>query len=104
MVSLASFGANAPAAQAGIATTVGLSSSLSKIPGFAEGGLIRSPTLATFAEKGPELAIPLDRFMGDFGEGRSPVVNIHIGEVRTSQDEEELLPALDDVMRRSLSR
>lgn len=29
------------------------------IPGFADGGIIRKPTLATFAERGPEAAIPL---------------------------------------------
>jgi hypothetical protein len=29
------------------------------IPGFAKGGIIRHPTLATFAERGPEAAIPL---------------------------------------------
>ena len=31
-----------------------------KIPGYASGGIITSPTLATFAEKVPEAAIPLD--------------------------------------------
>lgn len=32
----------------------------SDVPGFASGGLISRPTLATFAENGPEMAIPLD--------------------------------------------
>lgn len=32
----------------------------SKLPGYATGGIITSPTLATFAEEGPEAAIPLD--------------------------------------------
>ena len=30
------------------------------LPGFATGGIITKPTLATFAEEGPEAAIPLD--------------------------------------------
>ena len=30
------------------------------IPGFANGGIIEKPTFATFAENGPEVAIPLD--------------------------------------------
>lgn len=34
--------------------------SKSKIPGYAEGGLIASPTLSWFAEKGPEMAIPIN--------------------------------------------
>lgn len=32
----------------------------SKLPGYATGGIITSPTIATFAEDGPEAAIPLD--------------------------------------------
>lgn len=31
------------------------------IPGFADGGLIRRPTIAAFAEDGPEVAIPLGK-------------------------------------------
>ena len=30
------------------------------LPGFATGGIIQNPTLATFAEDGPEAAIPID--------------------------------------------
>ena len=30
------------------------------VPGYAKGGIIKNPTLATFAEEGPEAAIPLD--------------------------------------------
>ncbi|BBF42008.1 phage tail length tape-measure protein [Lachnospiraceae bacterium KM106-2] len=30
------------------------------VPGFAKGGIIKNPTLATFAEKSPEAAIPLN--------------------------------------------
>lgn len=51
------------------------------IPGFANGGLITRPTLATFAEKGPEVAIPLnqparrdqllDRYFGGWADQRA---------------------------------
>ena len=34
--------------------------SKSRIPGYAEGGLIASPTLSWFAEKSPEMAIPIN--------------------------------------------
>lgn len=36
------------------------SSTQTKIPGYATGGIITKPTLATFAEEVPEAAIPLD--------------------------------------------
>ena len=41
--SLASFGANAVPAQAGIASTVALTTALSALPGFADGGTVRGP-------------------------------------------------------------
>lgn len=31
-----------------------------KLPGYAKGGLIQNPTIATFAEDSPEMAIPID--------------------------------------------
>jgi hypothetical protein len=40
--------------------TSGLKNSLPNIPGYAGGGLITQPTLATFAERVPEYAIPMD--------------------------------------------
>lgn len=39
---------------------VNKNTSKSKIPGYAEGGLITSPTLSWFAEKSPEMAIPIN--------------------------------------------
>ena len=39
------------------------------LPALQHGGLVTRPTLATFAEGGPEVAIPLDR-MEEFGGGR----------------------------------
>lgn len=51
------------------------------IPGFAGGGLIRRPTIAAFAEDGPEVAIPLskprrrdellDRYFGGWADQRA---------------------------------
>ena len=38
-----------------------------KIPGYATGGIITKPTLATFAETGPEAAIPLNRSARSIG-------------------------------------
>ena len=42
---------------------------LSGVRALAEGGLVTRPTLATFAEHGPEVAIPLER-LDEFGGGR----------------------------------
>ena len=44
----------------------------SMIPGMAEGGIVREPTLAVVGEAGPEAVIPLDREMGP-----SVVVNVY---------------------------
>jgi hypothetical protein len=38
------------------------------IPMLADGGIVRSATLAVVGERGPEAVIPLDR-MGEFGMG-----------------------------------
>jgi hypothetical protein len=38
------------------------------IPGFAEGGIVRSPTLAMIGERGPEAVVPLNQ-MGGMGGG-----------------------------------
>jgi hypothetical protein len=43
------------------------------IPGYAEGGLITKPTLATFAENEPEYAIPMSK-MGSIG-GKTIVIS-----------------------------
>jgi TP901 family phage tail tape measure protein len=38
-----------------------------KLPGYADGGIITSPTIASFAEKVPEAAIPLDGSSNSIG-------------------------------------
>ena len=43
-----------------IETKLTVQKSGGKVPGYATGGIITKPTLATFAEEGPEAAIPLD--------------------------------------------
>ena len=49
-VSLATFGANSAPAMAGITATHALSSTLSAVPGLAEGGYVTGPTLAMVGE------------------------------------------------------
>ena len=48
---------------------LGAIADLSGVRALAKGGLVTRPTLATFAEHGPEVAIPLDR-LEEFGGGR----------------------------------
>ena len=48
---------------------LGAIATLSGVRALAEGGLVTRPTLATFAEHGPEVAIPLER-LEEFGGGR----------------------------------
>lgn len=48
------------AAAAGTATPTGSGVPGESVPAYASGGLIKEPTLATFAEEGPEMAIPLN--------------------------------------------
>lgn len=48
------------------------------IPGFAEGGLVRGPTLAMVGEKGPEAILPLDKLKGL--RGGDVVVNVYANE------------------------
>lgn len=45
---------------AGTATPTGSGIPGESVPAYASGGLIKEPTLATFAEEGPEMAIPLN--------------------------------------------
>lgn len=62
MVSLATFGANAGPAMAGIATTTAVAIGLSKIPALAEGGITTGPTLAMIGEgKYREAVLPLNK-------------------------------------------
>jgi hypothetical protein len=61
-----------------------ISSTLSKIPAFAEGGIVNGPTLALVGEAGPEAIIPLSAFnggsslsgAGSYGGGGNIVINI----------------------------
>lgn len=69
LASLATMGANAAPAGAALSGTVALSQSLSllSVAGFAEGGIVRRPTLALIGEAGyDEAVIPLDRRGKDF--------------------------------------
>lgn len=78
MVSLATFGANAAAAAAGISSVTALSRGLA-VP-FANGGIVRKPTLAMIGEGGDsEAVIPLNRkTLGMLGGGGGNVtVNVH---------------------------
>ena len=49
---------------------------LPEIPSMAEGGIVRSPTLAMIGERGPEAVIPLGRGGGSGGTGTT--INIQI--------------------------
>tara|TARA_Y100000310_G_scaffold256920_1_gene264847 strand:- start:972 stop:2612 length:1641 start_codon:yes stop_codon:yes gene_type:complete len=49
---------------------------LPEIPAMAEGGIVRSPTLAMIGERGPEAVIPLGRGGGSGGTGTT--INIQI--------------------------
>ena len=55
LVSLASFGANAAPATAGIASTVGFSQGLSAVPGLQNGGTAPAGQMRRVGERGPEL-------------------------------------------------
>jgi len=64
-VSLATFGANAAPAAAGIAATTALSAGIAagvaalQVPQLQAGGIVTQPTLAVLGEEGPEAVIPL---------------------------------------------
>jgi hypothetical protein len=47
------------------------------IPMLADGGIVRSATLAVIGEAGPEMVVPLSR-AGEFGMGGSPNVTINV--------------------------
>ena len=55
LVSLATFGSNAAAANAGIASTFALSTGLASVPGLALGGPIGAGSMRRVNESGPEL-------------------------------------------------
>jgi hypothetical protein len=58
----------------GLGAIGSLGSLLNKIPGLADGGIVRGPTLAMIGEAGPEAVVPLDR-MGSMGGGVTINVN-----------------------------
>ena len=62
MVSLATFGANSAPAMAGIGATVGMSTALAIVPGFASGAITTGPTLGVIGEGHyDEAVIPLNK-------------------------------------------
>lgn len=101
MVSLASFGANAAPAMAGISATVGLSSALAVVPGLATGGVTTGPTLAVIGEgRYKEAVVPLEKGLfaklmdGAFPNqgGGSPIVNTlnNYGDINNGSDLDDL--------------
>ena len=74
----------------GLGAIGSIGSLLSKIPGLADGGIVRGPTLAMIGEAGPEAVVPLDR-MGSMGGGVT--INVHGG------DPESVVDALRRYMR-----
>lgn len=70
LVSLATLGANAIPAGAGIIAVTGLAEGIaaaSAVAALAEGGIVRNPTLALIGEAGPEAVVPLNK--SGFGAG-----------------------------------
>lgn len=90
MVSLASFGANAGPAMAGISATVALAQALS-IPTLAEGGVVTKPTLALIGEgRDDEAVIPLNnRTLKGFGGEVTVTQNVY-GGINTEVDLDSL--------------
>jgi hypothetical protein len=98
MVSLATFGANAGPAMAGIGATVAFSQALAGVTALADGGIVTSPTLALIGEgSSAEAVIPLDR-MGDmgFGGGSLSIETLVVQTAATNAAElvDELIPEL----------
>lgn len=101
-VSLASFGANAAPAMAGISATHALTTALS-IPQLAEGGLTTGPTIAMIGEgKYKEAVLPLsDRSFDKIADGISraggreanTTVNVY-GDINNASDEDRILKNL----------
>ena len=86
-VSLASFGANAEPATAGIASTYGLSYALS-IPKLADGGITTGPALAMIGEgRYQEAVVPLNKKafekigLTGSGNGGGNSINLHINAI-----------------------
>jgi len=67
----------------GLGAIGSIGSLLNKIPGLADGGIVRGPTLAMIGEAGPEAVVPLDR-MGGMGGGVT--INVHGGDPNSVVD------------------
>jgi len=73
---------------------------ISKIQSAAEGKLFMGPALTTIAEKGPELAIPLNKIKA---RPTSIIINIQFPNVTTFSDWEEASPTrIKEVTRRNI--
>ena len=68
------------------------------IPGMAEGGIVREPTLAVVGEAGPEAVIPLDKEMGP-----QIVVNVYPQAMLGTKDEllRDIQEGLNEAYRRN---
>lgn len=66
-----------PRVRSGGPETSGLSNS--RIPALAEGGIVKSPTLALIGEAGPEAVVPLSK-MGGMGGGVNITVQTGVGD------------------------
>lgn len=69
---------------AGVAQSAGVLAQ--GVPALADGGIVRSPTLALIGERGPEAVVPLGRG-GGMGGGTT-VININAGMVATQMEVE----------------
>lgn len=117
--SLASFGANAAPASAGIASTVALSESLAVIGAREQGGNLAAGQMSTIAERGqPEVIMPasasrvrtaqqMKQIMGENGGGNTPtnvqIVNQTTGRVDSATTEQMDERTLRVIIRETVS-
>ncbi len=75
--------------------------------GLAEGGIVASPTVALIGEAGPEAVIPLNRandFRGSAGQQMTVNLSIHIDQVNSPADIEQVKDAALDGVTEALWR
>lgn len=108
MVSLATSGANAGPAMAGILATVTLADSLA-IPGLAKGGIVTGPTTALIGEgRYNEAVLPLNKqYLERVGlvQDSAPVVNAvqnNYGDINTDVDFDDLQTAFGSMLQSAL--
>ena len=70
------------------------------IPGFANGGIITTPTLAMVGEAGPEAVIPLSK-LGNMG---NTTINVSVGNVRSDADIDRIANIIDQKLQRNKRR